>query len=198
MLAQEIFCLYPGQAQHFRNLVECESLVAVALQGQSFRCSARHIPIRGKPLRNVVRDTEDNFHELELNTLGIVCHYGAGGWPLARTANINVERPQDAIQVRIPVIAVAAVVEDESALKFPREQVVRFPLADPLGDDHTGDLVCCELRVTKDRREGHPIPPQGLAPVPPAWFFLLSKSERGRILQIGNNEIILLRASVKL
>jgi hypothetical protein len=72
VLAHKIFGLYPGQAQHFRNLVESQSLVAVALQGESFQGPARDIPTSGKPLSNVIGDAEGNFHKLEFNTPGIV------------------------------------------------------------------------------------------------------------------------------
>src|SRR5208337_816646 len=66
VLAPKIPGLYTGQAKHFRDLVESQSLVAVALQGESFECTARDIPTGGKPLSNVIGDVEGNFHDWSL------------------------------------------------------------------------------------------------------------------------------------
>ncbi len=85
MLAQKIFRLDPGKAQHFRNLVESQSLVAIALQGESFHGAARNIPTGGKPLSNVIGDAEGDFHRSEFNTPGVVWHWPGDRYVAART-----------------------------------------------------------------------------------------------------------------
>jgi len=68
MPTQEIFRLDPGQTQHFRNLIEGQSLIAVALESQGFQGAAREVsPRGGKSFGHVIRNTELNFHVLKFN-----------------------------------------------------------------------------------------------------------------------------------
>src|ERR1700746_645669 len=53
--------------QHLRNLVKCQSLLAVALKGNGFERSAGHIAAGSrKLLGDVVGDVQRNFHVLSL------------------------------------------------------------------------------------------------------------------------------------
>ena len=68
---------------------------------------------------------------------------------LPGTSSVERESAQDAVQIPIKVIAVAAVVEDETAFKLPREEVIGFALADPLRNDYLGDFCRGELQVAE-------------------------------------------------
>ena len=54
--------------------------------------------------------------------------------------HVDVKGAQHAIQIRIPVIAVTAIVEDHAALDLMRKEIVCLALADPLRYLHCRDL----------------------------------------------------------
>ena len=67
MLAEKIFSLDSRKTEHFRNLIERQSLLAVGLKTNSLEGSTGHITTSsGKPLGNLVGDVQGNFHVLSL------------------------------------------------------------------------------------------------------------------------------------
>ena len=56
------------------------------------------------------------------------------------SADVDIERSHDAVQIRIPAVSVTAVVEDGSALDLVWKEIIRFALADPLGHAYFGNL----------------------------------------------------------
>ena len=59
---------------------------------------------------------------------------------LPSSSDVNVKCAQDAVQIGIPVIRIATVVEDHSALDLMRKEVVRLPVTYPLRHLHLRDL----------------------------------------------------------
>ena len=71
--AQKIFRFDPRQTQHFRNLVESQGLIAIALKRQGFQGAARDIStVGGKALSHIVRNAKNNFHILKFNMRGLI------------------------------------------------------------------------------------------------------------------------------
>jgi hypothetical protein len=67
VVAQKIFRLDSGEAQHFRNLVERQSLFAVPFESDSFQDAAGHIAAGNrKPLGHIVRDVKGDLHSQSL------------------------------------------------------------------------------------------------------------------------------------
>ena len=68
VLPQKIFGLDSGQS-HLRNLVESQSLVAVAFQSEGFQGTARDIATRGgKTPGDSIRDADGDIHILKVKT----------------------------------------------------------------------------------------------------------------------------------
>jgi hypothetical protein len=55
---------------------------------------------------------------------------------LPRAAYVDIECAQVSIQARIPIIAVAAVIEQQTSFELVRKEIVSLGLSDPLRDPH--------------------------------------------------------------
>jgi len=60
----------------------------------------------------------------------------AAAWwiSLPRAPNVHIEGAQGSVQIRVELIAIAAVVEEQTSFELARKQVVRLGLSDPLRD----------------------------------------------------------------
>lgn len=56
--------------------------------------------------------------------------------PLPCAPNVHIECPKHTIQVRVPMVSIASVVQDEPSLKLVGQMIVSLALTDPLRDLH--------------------------------------------------------------
>src|ERR1035437_6673963 len=68
-------------------------------------------------------------------------------------SHVNVKVSQDAVQVRVPVVAVTAVIENQASFEFVREQIVHLGLSDPLRNHHLRNLSRSKLHVAQSPGE---------------------------------------------
>src|SRR5271167_3968601 len=68
-------------------------------------------------------------------------------------SHVNIEVSQDAVQVRVPVVPVTAVIDNQASFEFVREQIVHLGLSNPLRNDHLRDLSRSKLDVAQSPRE---------------------------------------------